>query len=275
MYAIRFTSLKAEKAVDILVYRRYTQLGQKAELDTVATEPYAELPTRKVFTNPILLLLNLIHQFEKTFTSESMRDRNAWSRTREEWKNWIELSPKLKHLVGQDDLDTLTNKSHPSVEGLAHALAVAGHLRRRLPLEFQWVIEKPDDDSDVFSDPSTSCTPSQHCTSADRGGPGSKEDRLGGGGSGSGHGIFDIQTGKKKRKQAEEQTDCTNIVKEWQKQNSKPQSFLCKLRLSNGPKRNEGSKIGPQADQSAWVSQSGIRSAGFRKIFGIIANRTS
>lgn len=255
-----------------MVYRRYTQLGQKAEFETVATEQYAELSTRTVFTNPILLLLNLVHQFEKTFTLESMRDRKAWSRTQEEWKDWIELSPKLKHLVGQHDLDTVTNESHSSVNGLACALAVAGHLRRRLPPEFHWVIEKPDDDSDVFSDPSTSYPPSQHCASTVRRGSGShspKEDRLGGGGSGSGRGIFDIQAGKK-RKQAEERTDCTDMVKEWQKQNSEPRSFWRNVRLSwksNRPKRNGSAGV--------WLSQavqSGIRPVSFRKIF---ANRTS
>lgn len=270
-----------EKAVDILVYRQYMQPGKKADFDTVVMEPYTELSTRKVFSNPIFLLLNLIHQFEKTFTLESMRYRKAWNQTKEEWKDWIKLAPKLKHLVGQQDLDTLTNESHSSVDGLAHALVVAGHLRRRLPLEFQWVIEKPDDDSDVFSDPSTSYLPSQYGASTDRRDPGShspKQNRLGGGGSGSGRGTFnDIQKGKK-RKQAEERTDCTNMVKEWQKQNSKPRSLWHKLRptwQSYEPKRNGGSMIAPQADQCVCASvQSGLRPVSIRKIFGIIANRT-
>ena len=247
--------------------------------------PYTELPTRKVFANPILLLLNLIHQFEKTFTQESIQEQEVWSsRTMEEWKDWIMRSSKLKHLVGQRDLDPLTNEAYCSVDGLAHALVVASHLRRRLPQEFQWVTEKdePDDDSNIFSDRST---PSQDASSSARRGPRShspRSDRSRGSGSGRRVGrsgpLSTAQTGEK-RKQAEEQTDCTAIVKEWRGKNSKsPQTFWRKPHSSsqsNGNVDGNSNKMVPtSADHSAW-GFAPVRGGGLsiRKVFGVIVNR--
>jgi len=149
-------------------------------------------------------------------------------RQTEEWKNWIEDSTNLKHLVGQEDLDPLTNRTRPSVDGLACALVVAGHLRRRLPQEFQWVTEKnvPDDDSNVFSNPSTSYSPSNCGHSSAQRGPGShspRGDKPNAGGSGSGAGSVGRNArGGGKRKQSEGGTDCTNMVKEWREQNYQP-----------------------------------------------------
>ena len=216
----------------MILYNEYTEFGQPPRVDTVIERPFAGLATRKVLANPIFLLLNLSHQFEKTFTQKSIQVQQIWSRRTEEWKNWIENSKNLKHLVGQEDLDPLTNRTQPSVEGLARALVVAGHLRRRLPQEFQWVTEKnvPDDDSNVFSDPSTSYSPYNDSHSSAQRGPGSHSPRgdkpnarRSGGGAG---GVGRKARAGGKRKQSEGGTDCTDMVKEWREQNYQPTSPL-------------------------------------------------
>lgn len=210
----------------MILYNEYTEFGQPPRVDTMIVRPFTGLATRKVLANPILLLLNLIHQFEKTFTQKSIQVRQIWSRRTEEWKNWIENSTNLKHLVGQEDLDPLTNRTRPSVDGLACALVVAGHLRRRLPQEFQWVTENvPNDDSDVFSDPSTtSYSPSNDGrSSAQRGIHSPRGDKPNAGGSGSGAGGVDRNArAGGKRKQSKGGTDCTDMVKEWREQNYQP-----------------------------------------------------
>ena len=211
----------------MILYKEYTEFGQPPRVDTVIERPFTGLTTRKVLANPILLLLNLSHQFEKTFTQKSIQVGQIWSRRTEEWKNWIENSTNLKHLVGQEDLDPLTNRTWPSVDGLARALVVAGHLRRRLPQEFQWVTEKnvPIDDSDVFSHPSTSLySPSNDGrSSAQRGSHSPRGDKPNAGGSGGGAGGVgqNAQAGGK-RKQSKGGTDCTDMVKEWREQNYQP-----------------------------------------------------
>jgi len=97
-----------------------------------------------------------------------------------------------------------------------------GHLRRRLPQEFQWVTEtnQPDDDSDVFS---SSYPPSHNGLSSTQRGSGCHSPRgnrptVGGGGSGPGGLGRNAPTGGK-RKQPEEGTDCMVMVKEWREQN--------------------------------------------------------
>jgi len=229
--------LKTDQAVDMILYNEYTEFGQPPRMDTVIERPFTGLATRKVLANPILLLLNLSHQFEKTFTQKSIQVGQIWSRRVEEWKNWIENSTNLKHLVRQEDLDPLTNRTQPSVDGLAHALVVAGHLCRRLPQEFQWVTEKnvPDDDSNVFSDPSTSYSPYNDGRSSAQRGPGSNSpqgDKPDAGGSGSdAGGVGRNARASGKRKQSEGGTDCTDMVKEWREQNDQPTpSLLRKLK---------------------------------------------
>ena len=211
----------------MILYHEYTELGSPSRLDTVIESPFTRLATRKVLANPIFVLLNLIHQFEKTFSQKSIQVRQVWSRQTEEWNNWIENSTNLKHLVGQEDFDSLTNTTRSSVDGLAHALVVAGHLRRRLPQEFRWVTEKNDHDdgSSVFSDPRTSYPPSNDGRSSARQGTGSHSPRgdnpnVGGSGSGAGSMGRNARTSGK-RKQPEGGTDCTDIVNEWRGQNSK------------------------------------------------------
>ena len=110
------------------------------------------------------------------------------------------------------------------------ALVVAGHLHRPLPQEFQWVTEKnvSIDNSDVFSDPSTSShSPSNDGRSSGPRGPGShspRGDKPNAGGSGSGVGGVgrNVRAGGK-RKQSKGGTDgIDGMVKEWREQNYQP-----------------------------------------------------
>src|SRR5260221_4045560 len=129
MYEIRFTSLNNELAVDFPIY--------STNPPVLVLRPYTTLPTRKVLANPIFLLLNLILQFENACSKKFIELCNPWPNTKQEWANWISASPNLRHLVELRDLDPLSNENHPSVDQLATALVVAGHLRRRLPEEFR------------------------------------------------------------------------------------------------------------------------------------------
>jgi hypothetical protein len=183
-----------------------TILGQDAEYETMDRRPYTKVPTRKVISNPILLLLNLVHQFDKV-------NKGKWDWTKDEWKFWIQKD--LGHLVELQDEDPVTKQCQLSMDVLAHALVVGGHLRRRLPPEFQWAEEKAaENESDVFSGSSAQYS-EQHVGS---GGEGSEHrGERGKKAGGSGGGMGEARTGEK-RKQGEP-TDCTAMVKEWRQQN--------------------------------------------------------
>ncbi len=212
-----------------------------------------------MFANPILLLLNLIHQLDKTFSKESMI--RSWRWTKEEWKDWIKRY--LTHLVELKDVDPLTNESYSSVDVLAYALVVAGHLRRRLPPQFEWATEKnaPDNESDVFSTPGTSY--SRSGPSLAQGGLGlhhgrSNRPTRGGGSSGPMRGA---QTGEKRKQGA---TDCTAMVEEWRQRNSKPRHSLWgKLFQSKGNISGDGNPLNKSME------------VGLGRIFWNIVNRLS
>jgi hypothetical protein len=198
-----------------MVYEPYTRLGQDPDYETMNRRPYTKLPTRKVFSNPILLLLNLVHQFDKAFDKEWVMQ--SWDWTKEEWKDWIE--EHLEHLVEVKDEDLVMKECQSSVDVLAHALFVGGHLRRRLPPTFQWAGEEKaaEDESDVFSGHSAWYSGSQHGGSGGEGSQHGGETRgKRGGGSQGGMGVARTS---EKRKQGEA-TDCTAMVKEWRQQNS-------------------------------------------------------
>ena len=61
----------------MFLYQKYTELGNLPDFEGMVRRPYTQLPTRKVIANPILLLLNLIHQFEKTFTQKYIPGSSA------------------------------------------------------------------------------------------------------------------------------------------------------------------------------------------------------